>query len=352
MDHRRDELTLWVQGCLGRKVAKEKLPQTLDVVSGDASFRRYFRARFEIAEGLFTSLIAVDAPPEKENNPAFVEIAKVMDAFGVNVPEVFEVDYDRGFMLLSDLGDQLMLPLLKADTVDKYYQLAMDTLLAVQRSSFEESLPEYDEALLQSEMALFSDWLLLRHLGLVLTDADREMLKKAFVFLADQALSQPQVTVHRDFHSRNLMCLPGDEIGVIDFQDAVHGPITYDIVSLLKDCYCQWPQQQVEKWALTFLSLLRNSPEHDQALKSVDDKQYLQWFSTMAAQRHLKAAGIFARLCHRDGKAGYLADIPRTVSYLVEETRLSPELFDLHTMLVEIIVPAIKHKHPESEAFA
>lgn len=352
MDHRREELTQWVRDCLGKKVANDKLPSVLEVVSGDASFRRYFRARFEIAESMPTSVIAVDAPPEKENNPAFVNIAKVMDAFGVNVPLVFEVDYERGFMLLSDLGDQLMLPLLNEKTVDDHYQAAMDTLLLIQRCSFENALPPYDDMLLQSEMALFTDWLLERHLGIALSEDDRAELNKAYRYLADEALSQPQVTVHRDYHSRNLMSLAGGSVGVIDFQDAVYGPITYDIVSLLKDCYCKWPQQQVEAWALAFFAQLKACPEHDHALQSVDEKQYLHWFSTMAAQRHLKAAGIFARLCYRDGKAGYLDDIPRTVSYLLEETRFIPELAGLRTMLVEVVIPTLKHKHQSTEGLA
>ena len=351
MDHRRDQLTQWVHECLAAKVPTDSLPKELEVVSGDASFRRYFRARFSVADHSSVSLIAVDAPPDKEDNPSFVNISKVLSAFGVSVPDVYEVDFEKGFMLMSDLGDELLLPNLNEDTVDGYYQQALQGLLPIQRSSFEIPLPAYDRRLLMTEMKLFSDWLLERHLGLVLSEADRMMLKVSYAYLAEQALSQPQVTVHRDYHSRNLMCLKDGSLGVIDFQDAVHGPITYDAVSLLKDCYCKWPDDGVNQWALSFFHMLKDDPEHEGALKDVDEAQYNHWFVMMAAQRHLKAAGIFARLCYRDGKQGYLADIPRTVSYLLEETRGVKELAALQALLQETVVPILISKQPEAAEF-
>jgi len=351
MDQRRDQLTLWVRDQLAPKVPAHLLPEVLEVVSGDASFRRYFRAKFNVTEDQAISVIAVDTPPDKEDNPAFVNIAKVLGDFGVQVPEVYEVDYEKGFMLLSDLGDSLLLPLLTEATVDGYYQQALQALLPIQRSSFESPLPAYDYSLLMTEMSLFTDWFLERHLGLVLGEADRAMLKKSYAYLVAEAKEQPQVTVHRDYHSRNLMLLKNGSLGVIDFQDAVHGPITYDAISLLKDCYCKWPKQQVDEWALYFFKLLQDDPEHEGMVHEVDTKQYMHWFNTMAAQRHLKVAGIFSRLCYRDNKAGYLADIPRTVSYLVDETEGVKALGDLRTMLLEVVVPALIHKQPEAQEF-
>ncbi len=351
MDQRRDQLTLWVREQLASKVPAHSLPEVLEVVSGDASFRRYFRAKFNVTDDHTVSVIAVDAPPDKEDNPSFVNIAKVLGDFGVQVPEVYEVDYENGFMLLSDLGDSLLLPLLTESTVDEYYQQALQGLLPIQRSSFESPLPAYDYTLLMAEMSLFTDWFLERHLGLVLGDADRVMLKTSYAYLVGEAIEQPQVTVHRDYHSRNLMLLKNGSLGVIDFQDAVHGPITYDAISLLKDCYCKWPKRQVDEWALYFFKLLQDDPEHEGMVNEVDAKQYMHWFNTMAVQRHLKVAGIFSRLCYRDKKESYLADIPRTVSYLVDETEGVKSLGNLRTMLLEVVVPALIHKQPEAREF-
>ncbi len=351
MDQRRDQLTLWVREQLASKVPTHLLPEVLEVVSGDASFRRYFRAKFNVTEDQAISVIAVDAPPDKEDNPSFVNIAKVLGDFGVQVPEVYEVDYEKGFMLLSDLGDSLLLPLLTEATVDGYYKQALQDLLPIQRSSFESPLPAYDYSLLMTEMSLFTDWFLERHLGLVLGEADRAMLKKSYAYLVAEAKEQPQVTVHRDYHSRNLMLLKNGCLGVIDFQDAVHGPITYDAISLLKDSYCKWPKQQVDEWALYFFKLLQDDPEHEGMVSEVDAKQYIHWFNTMAAQRHLKVAGIFSRLCYRDNKKGYLADIPRTVSYLVDETEGVKALESLRAMLLDVVVPTLIHKQPEAQEF-
>ncbi|PCJ47724.1 MAG: aminoglycoside phosphotransferase [Moraxellaceae bacterium] len=351
MDQRRDQLTQWVRDRLQANVSQTHLPTSLEMVSGDASFRRYFRARFDAADNQSVTVIAVDAPPDKENNHSFVDVAKTLGAFGVRVPEVYAVDFEQGFMLLSDLGDSVLLPMLTEANVAEYYQQALSGLLPIQRSCFEKPLPPYDRSLLMTEMALFSDWLLERHLGLVLTEADRFMLKHAYSYLAGEALAQPQVTVHRDYHSRNLMCLSDGALGVIDFQDAVHGPITYDAVSLLKDCYCKWPAAQVREWALGFYELLKTEPEHAGVIGDIDAEQYMQWFNLMAAQRHLKAAGIFARLCYRDGKQSYLDDVPRTLSYLVEETRGVDTLANLHGFLMDVVVPALINRQPSANEF-
>lgn len=312
MDVRQQSLQNWVLETL----SSQYQPQgSLEVVSGDASFRRYFRQNV-LSDGNASSLIAVDAPPEHEDNPSFVKIAKAWFEQGINVPEVLAVDFDHGFMLLSDLGDQLLLPLLNDDTADELYGLAMEALIPIQNSKCD--LPPYDEALLDREMALFRDWLLVRHLGMELTQHDESILTETFDMLRESALGQVQVPVHRDYHSRNLMMVnegasqsSAKKLGIIDFQDAVHGPITYDLVSLLKDCYMAWPKDKVVTWAQQYFAKARAA-----GLVAVSQEQFMLWFDWMGMQRHLKASGIFARLNHRDGKDGYMEDIPRTLNYI------------------------------------
>lgn len=307
-------------------------------VSGDASFRRYFRLRWDNR-----SVIGVDAPPEKENCEPFVRIGAAMLAHGVRVPCVLARDVEGGFMMLDDFGDTLLRPQLNADTVERFYGQAMVDLLHIQECEFSPELPLYDEPLLLREMALFPDWFLKVHLQLTLSPDEEQLIAKAFACLKDVALSQPQVTVHRDYHSRNIMVLADGNLGHIDFQDAVHGPVTYDLVSLLRDCYVDWPTDQVYGWALSFAARLREAGR-----LTVDDATFRHWFDTMGAQRHLKAIGIFARLFHRDGKAGYLPDIPRTFSYLLHETSITPELQAFHQWLAARVVPMLCAKDPEA----
>lgn len=310
-------------------------------VSGDASFRRYFRLRWADR-----SVIGVDAPPEKEDCEPFVRIGAALLAHGVRVPRVLARDVAGGFMMLEDFGDTLLRPLLNTDSVTGYYSQAMQDLLHIQECEFSPELPLYDEALLMREMALFRDWFLLVHLQLTLSPAEEQLLSKTFAYLRDVALSQPQVTVHRDYHSRNIMVLADGTLGHIDFQDAVHGPITYDLLSLLRDCYVEWPTGQVYDWALSFAGHLRQAGR-----LSVDDATFKHWFDTIGAQRHLKVAGIFARLFHRDGKAGYLADIPRTFKYLLHEVAETPALSEFHQWLQERILPALCAKDPDAKRY-
>lgn len=307
-------------------------------VSGDASFRRYFRLRWRDR-----SVIGVDAPPEKENCEPFVRIGTTMFEHGVRVPRVLARDIAGGFMMLDDFGDALLRPQLTPDTVNAFYERALDDLRHIQACEFAPELPLYDEALLLREMALFRDWFLLVHLQVTLSPAEEQLLADAFNYLKGVALTQPAVTVHRDFHSRNIMVLNDGSLGHIDFQDAVHGPVTYDLVSLLRDCYVDWPAQQVYDWALTFAAQLRRDGK-----LSVDDATFKHWFDTMGAQRHLKAIGIFARLFHRDGKAGYLPDIPRTFAYLLQETAATPALADFNGWLQQRVVPELCAKDPEA----
>jgi aminoglycoside/choline kinase family phosphotransferase len=296
---------------------------TLTPASSDASFRRYFRVTHDS-----TSLIVMDAPPDREDSRPFLTVAKLLFDAGLNVPEVIDTDLEQGYLLLGDLGSILYLDALNDDTVERLYGDALGALAAIQACDPGTGvLPDYDRTLLMNEMALFRDWLVGTHLGITLQAAQADMLDMAFRLLADNALAQPQVLVHRDYHSRNLMVTGRNNPGILDFQDAVIGPVTYDLVSLLRDCYIQWPRVRVEDWALGYQRLALQSgilrAEHE------DPQQFLHWFDLMGIQRHLKAAGIFARLNHRDGKPGYLEDIPRTLGYIVEVSGRYPELAEL-----------------------
>jgi aminoglycoside/choline kinase family phosphotransferase len=297
--------------------------------SADASFRRYFRITLKGA-----TYIIMDAPPDKEDVRPFVAIATRLRGLGLNVPEILQQDLEQGLLLITDLGTRTYLQHLNADTVERLYGDAMGALVVLQKGVFTDDtfLPEYDHALLMREMALFREWYLGRHLGLTLTSAQERVLARAFELLAQKALVQPRVWVHRDYHSRNLMVTGKNNPGILDFQDAVRGPVTYDLVSLLRDCYIGWPRAQVEEWVKGYHDLAQQSgiPVGD------DDERFLEWFDWMGVQRHLKATGIFARLNHRDGKPGYLNDIPRTLGYVLEVSERYRELAPLHELLLTV----------------
>ena len=347
MDTRLQALSEWVkQQMLSEQVQASSVSE-LTTVSGDASFRRYFRCRVEFPDADPTTLIAVDAPPDKEDNPAFVYLAENFKLNGVNVPDVYAADFEQGFMLLSDFGDTLLLGELTADNVDRYYDRALSDLLILQQTPFDPPLPPYDSELLMREMQLFPDWLLQKHLGLALSQQELELIQHAFEYLRDQALAQPQVAVHRDYHARNIMLTAEDNLGYIDFQDAVHGPVTYDLVSLIRDCYARWPDAKVNAWALNFRDKLQLMGR----VTGVSEAQFLHWMNTMGAQRHLKAAGIFARLYHRDGKDGYLKDIPRTVCYVRDEVRAIPALKEFSQLLEQRWIPALCEQDSEAAPF-
>ena len=308
-------------------------PFTLTPASSDASFRRYFR----VTLGDGSTYVAMDAPPEKEDCRPFVAVAERMAAAGLHVPQVHRQDLQQGFLLLEDLGSRPYLPALEESSVERLYGDALAALLRLQQHAPSAGLPSYDRALLTREMALFPEWLLARHLGIALDDGERSMLDGAFEQLVVNALQQPVVCVHRDYHSRNLMCVERDNPGVIDFQDAVAGPVTYDLVSLLRDCYVRWPPQRVDAWVADY---------HRRAfaagvVKEADPARFLEWFDLMGVQRHLKAAGIFARLLHRDGKPGYLADIPRTLGYIVEVGQRRPAVRRLAEFVAGRVLPAL-----------
>ena len=278
---------------------------TLESASSDASFRRYFRLK----HGAETWIV-MDAPPEHEDIRPFIHIARVLEDHAVHVPHIHASCPDRGLMLLEDLGNTPYLDSLNQATADALYADAMNTLLHIQACSTA-TLPHYDEALLQREMGLFDQWYLERHLGLTLTESDRAMLTGTYDQLTRSALNQQPVFVHRDYHSRNLMITEQRSPGVIDFQDAVAGPITYDLASLLRDSYIEWPEERVTKWVREFHHRLLGA-----GTTQLDWEAFRKDFNLMSAQRHLKVAGIFARLNHRDGKPGYLKDIPLTLRNL------------------------------------
>ncbi|MCW8963680.1 MAG: phosphotransferase [Gammaproteobacteria bacterium] len=311
--------------------------KNLHPASSDASFRRYLRADMGDA-----THIVMDAPPENEDCQPFVDIAKALFDSGLNVPQVLEEDLEQGFLLLDDLGDRLYLGELDQESVDRLYGDAIGALVTLQAGGpSDDELPSYDEALLLQEMELFRGWFLIRHLGLELDEETNAALDVTFRFLADSALGQPRVCVHRDYHSRNLMVSDTHNPGILDFQDAVIGPVTYDLVSLLRDCYIAWPREQVEDWALGFHELALQSGILNRELHA-DEKQFLVWFDLMGVQRHLKAIGIFSRLNHRDGKSGYLDDIPRTLYYVEEVSGRYPELTDLHNLIESRIKLALE----------
>lgn len=294
----------------------------LQPLAGDASFRRYFRVNCGDK-----NYIAMDAPPDREDCHPFVAIAKAFHALGLSVPMIHEFNAQQGFLLLSDLGDRLFLDVLNAETADALYQQAIDDLLVIQscRDVPGHVLPYFDEALYLREMRLFQEWYLAKWHGVVLSSDQQAVLDDIYRRLIQKAQSQPEVCVHLDYHSRNLMVLQSGQTGILDFQDAREGPITYDLVSLLRDCYIDWPADQVERWAL----LYQKKALEAGLLQEEDAQQFLEWFDWMGVQRHLKCMGIFVRLKLRDKKPDYLQYIPRITRYIRDVCERTPELSGL-----------------------
>ncbi len=283
------------------------LTQTLRPASADASFRRYFRVDTHQGD----SLIVMDAPPPQEDVRPFLHVASVFEETGVTVPKVLASDIERGFLLLSDLGSTTYLKQLSADTAHKLYMDAIDSLILLQTQSRPGQLPDYDRALLHRELMLFPEWYISKHLKATMTVDRTEALTKVFDSLLANNLAQPPVYVHRDYHSRNLMVMDKGNPGILDFQDAVYGPITYDLVSLLRDAYIQWDEEMVLDWAIRYWERARRAG----LPVNPDVDMFYRDFEFMGLQRHLKVLGIFARLYHRDGKDAYLADIPLVMDY-------------------------------------
>lgn len=297
----------------------------LSPLSGDASFRRYFRIQYN---GL--TQVVMDAPPGKEDLKPFIHVAKVLAEAQMLVPEIKAIDLQQGFLLLSDLGDRLLLSELCADTVNHYYNEAINTLIRMQHCSITDpELPAFDKNFMIKEMSLCPEWFLKAYLAIELKQEEEELLQKTMNWIAATVAQQPLVFIHRDYHSRNLMLrgtLPKIDLGVIDFQDAMVGPLTYDLVSLLKDCYISWPREQVINWALSFYK------RHSLA-QQYSESEFIRAFDLCGLQRHLKVLGIFCRLHLRDGKDGYLKDLPRTLNYVLECSEIYEELHPLFHFL-------------------
>jgi hypothetical protein len=325
-DSRLALLRRWVAEDLGFAEAQ------IEPASADASFRRYFR----LIRGT-DSYIVMDAPPEKEAVGPFIEVAQSLLGIGLNVPVILARDPERGLLLLSDLGKRQYLPdLIAGRDVERLYGDALDALVRLQTCGGEAArgLPPYDRAALIREMELLPEWFLGRHLGLPPTPAERAMLDRLFETLAQSALSQPAVFVHRDYHSRNLLITDEENPGVLDFQDAVRGAATYDVVSLLKDCYVAWPRERVIGWLLGYRERLKRA-----GLDPGADEELIRRFDLMGLQRHIKVLGIFARLFYRDGKSGYLEDLPRVLAYTREAAALYPETAEFARYVAERIDP-------------
>ncbi len=297
-------------------------PLRLAPASSDASFRSYWRATDENG----ATHVVMDAPPSLENCAPFIDISARLHTAGLLVPTVLAQDLGQGFLLLPDLGTRTLLPELNAASVESHYQAAMAAILQIQLHADVAGLPNYDALRLDSEMELFPEWFLKRHLGITPSCEDFDIIEATMMQLRNLALTQPKVFVHRDFHSRNLM-LTGptnaslQRLAVIDFQDAVRGPITYDLVSLLRDCYIQWPEADVARWVEHYRNL-----SSEAGLHSADTDLFQSWFDWMGVQRHLKVLGIFTRLNYRDGKVGYLHDLALVLHYTLSVCMRYPEL--------------------------
>jgi len=300
---------------------------TLAPASADASFRRYFRIESKNLD--FGTLIIMDAPPQHEPLDAFIKVDLLLSKAGLNVPKILEQNSAEGFLLLNDLGNKTYLAELNNETADHLYQNATHALVQMQLASKPNVLPNYDEALLQRELDLLPEWYLKKHLGIELTDLQQAQLKKSFELIIQNNLAQAKVYVHRDYHSRNLMVTEVNNPGILDFQDAVYGPITYDAASLWRDAYIAWPEERVIDWVIKFWEQGRKvglpMPE--------DFGQFYRDFEWMGLQRHLKVLGIFARLSHRDGKDGYLKDIPLVLEYAIATANRYIELKPLARIL-------------------
>ncbi|AQZ81653.1 phosphotransferase [Acinetobacter calcoaceticus] len=311
-------------------------------LAGDASFRRY--ARIQLQNKTY---MLMDAPPEKEDCVPFVTIDEFFAGHGVRVPQIVAKDLAQGFLLLEDFGDVLLSTLLNDETVDKYYEQSFKQLIHLQSVNGQEQFPAYSYEKLLTEMKLLTDWML-PSLQITPSVEQQQVIDDAFDVLAKTALAQPQVIVHRDFHSRNLMKIANEpELGVIDFQDAVIGADTYDLISITRDAYVQWNAERVYQWFRVFYDLLPDSAKQNRSFE-----QFKRDADLMAIQRHIKILGIFVRLFERDGKSGYLKDLPRVMWYLIEESRGYAELDEFMLFINDIVMPKFIDKYGNYEVAA
>lgn len=329
-DVRLQHLKVWLDEQLAALFAEQGWgavpPATLTAASSDASFRRYFRW-----EGAGRSFIVMDAPPPQENCKPFVDIAFLLAKSGINVPKIYAEDLERGFLLLNDLGNKTYLDVIDSENADGLFTDALQALTAFQQLPMVAPLPSYDVALLRRELELFPEWYVKRELGIEFDPAQQVLWDNVTQLLIDSALAQPKVLVHRDYMPRNLM-LSEPNPGVLDFQDAVYGPVTYDVTCLFKDAFLSWPEERVHGWLESYwrqaVALgIPVQPDFDDFLRASD---------LMGVQRHLKVIGIFARICHRDGKPRYLADVPRFFAYIDAVIARRPELAELDVLLLSL----------------
>ncbi|CAI8713541.1 N-acetylmuramate/N-acetylglucosamine kinase [Pseudomonas sp. IT-P12] len=329
-DVRLQHLKVWLDEQLAALFAEQGWgavpPATLTAASSDASFRRYFRW-----EGAGRSFIVMDAPPPQENCKPFVDIAFLLAKSGINVPKIYAEDLERGFLLLNDLGNKTYLDVIDSENADDLFTDALQALTAFQQLPMVAPLPSYDVALLRRELELFPEWYVKRELGIEFDPAQQVLWDNVTELLIDSALAQPKVLVHRDYMPRNLM-LSEPNPGVLDFQDAVYGPVTYDVTCLFKDAFLSWPEERVHGWLEGYWKQavalgIPVQPDFDDFLRASD---------LMGVQRHLKVIGIFARICHRDGKPRYLADVPRFFAYIDAVIARRPELAELDVLLLSL----------------
>lgn len=318
---RQNQLTDWLSSLYPNQTF------TIAPASADASFRRYFRATF--ADG--STRVVMDAPPQHEDCRPFLHVAKLFEEAGTHVPHVYAQDLKQGFLLLSDLGNTTYLQALSQESATRLYDAATDALIHIQLASRANELPTYDEALLRRELNLFPEWYISRHLGMTLSAKQQAKLKEVFARILANNLAQPSVYVHRDYHSRNLM-LTEPNPGILDFQDAVFGPITYDLASLFKDAYIRWEEEQTMDWLILYWEKARKAglPVRE------DFGEFYRDYEMMGVQRHIKVLGIFARLYHRDGKDGYLKDMPLVMDYLRRACERYIDLKPLLVLLMEL----------------
>ncbi|QXI22349.1 phosphotransferase [Pseudomonas iranensis] len=325
-DVRLQHLKVWLDEQLAKLFAEQGWgtvpPATLTAASSDASFRRYFRW-----EGDGRSFVVMDAPPPQENCKPFVDIAFLLAKSGINVPKIYAEDLERGFLLLNDLGNKTYLDVIDGENADALFHDALQALLAFQQLPMVAPLPCYDVALLRRELELFPEWYVKRELGVEFDAAQQQQWQHISELLIDSALAQPKVLVHRDYMPRNLM-LSEPNPGVLDFQDAVYGPVTYDVTCLFKDAFLSWPEERVRGWLESYWQQASALDIPVQA----DFEDFLRASDLMGVQRHLKVIGIFARICHRDGKPRYLADVPRFFSYIEAVIARRPELAELQAL--------------------
>ncbi len=339
-DPRLNLIRTWLTRDLGWRIGR------ISVASADASFRRYFRvSRGDVDPAAWApkadTLIVMDAPPGKEDIAPYLKVTSLLEQAGAHVPHVHASDTRRGFVVMEDLGNTQYLTLLKTGRgVDKLYGDALTTLANIQVRGLHaaQQLAPYDREPLERELNLMPEWFLRKHLGLELTPEERALITVTNEILINEALLQPQVFVHRDFHSRNLMVLEKGGPGVIDFQDALRGPVGYDLVSLLKDCYISWSRERVERWVKGYRRVLGGLG----ANVGDSEYQFMRWFDFIGVQRHIKVLGIFCRLWYRDGKAGYLGDLPLVFEYVRDACRRSPALVEFERWLSWRVAPLLE----------